>query len=250
MDPKHSAPDHAPARRRWTVLECALLAGLVINVAGLVGLQVDSPWAEVDAGPVLATGAVGFPTVAVRNLSVSEAAWARLHGAVLTDRLEQGAVAAARAQASASAEDAGAAAAGLLGHPSPRADGLVQGDWGGPSAGLAMALALVDAADGSQGDLEPAGLEVAATGAVHRDGSLGSVGGLEHKLAGVADRGGDVLLVEASTLGAAGVPEGIHQQVRVVAVDSLQEAVGWLCAAGAADQICDQVGRDVVVASR
>ncbi len=68
-------------------------------------------------------------------------------------------------------------------------------DIGGPSAGLAFALAMID--ELSPGDLT--GLqEVAVTGTISLDGSVGAIGGLTQKVSAVQQNGIKVFLVPAS----------------------------------------------------
>lgn len=69
------------------------------------------------------------------------------------------------------------------------------GDIGGPSAGLAFTLALID-------ELSPGELtgdrDVAVTGTISLDGSVGAIGGLVQKVSAVRQNGFDVFLVPAS----------------------------------------------------
>ena len=68
-------------------------------------------------------------------------------------------------------------------------------DIGGPSAGLAFTLALID--ELSPGDLTGP-QEVAVTGTISLDGSVGSIGGLTQKVSTVHQNGIKVFLVPAS----------------------------------------------------
>lgn len=70
------------------------------------------------------------------------------------------------------------------------------GGVGGPSAGLAYTLALLDLL--TPGDLT-GGLDVAVTGTIDRDGNVGPIGGLEHKAIGARRDGYDVFFVPASS---------------------------------------------------
>jgi Lon-like protease len=69
------------------------------------------------------------------------------------------------------------------------------GDIGGPSAGLAFTLALIDQL--SPGQLT-GGRNVAVTGTIALDGSVGAIGGLAQKVSAVHQNGVDVFLVPAS----------------------------------------------------
>ena len=66
---------------------------------------------------------------------------------------------------------------------------------GGPSAGLAFTLTLID--ELSEGDLT-GGIDVAVTGEIGVDGSVGAIGGLPQKVSAVKQVGVDHFLVPAS----------------------------------------------------
>ncbi len=90
---------------------------------------------------------------------------------------------------------------------------------GGPSAGLSMSLAIVDLL--TPGELT-GGTVVAATGTIDADGSVGDVGGVKQKTAGVRSAGAKLFLV----------PPGEAQEARaragklpVVAVRNLSDAI-------------------------
>lgn len=97
------------------------------------------------------------------------------------------------------------------------------GNVGGPSAGLALTLSLMD-------QLSPKGLtrghDIAVTGTVQLDGSVGQIGGIRQKTHAVVRSGADVFLV----------PEGNYEeakeiagdQVRVIAVTSIEDALAKL----------------------
>jgi PDZ domain-containing protein len=68
-------------------------------------------------------------------------------------------------------------------------------DIGGPSAGLAFTLALID--ELSPGDMT-GGRNIAVTGTISLDGSVGAIGGLPQKVSAVHQNGIDVFLVPAS----------------------------------------------------
>jgi Lon-like protease len=100
---------------------------------------------------------------------------------------------------------------------------------GGPSAGLAFTLAIVD--DLTPGSLT-GGKRVAVTGTISPDGRVGPVGGVEQKA--ITARTNDVALmivpsseVEDARKGADGV--------KVVGVDTLDEALAALQRAGGAE---------------
>lgn len=68
---------------------------------------------------------------------------------------------------------------------------------GGPSAGLAFTLALVD--ELTEGDLTP-GRDVAVTGTIRLDGTVGPIGGLEQKVSAVHQHGVEVFLIPAEQI--------------------------------------------------
>jgi Lon-like protease len=100
------------------------------------------------------------------------------------------------------------------------------GDVGGPSAGLAFTLAIID--DLTPGDLT-GGADVAVTGTISSDGTVGPVGGTGQKAAAVRAKGYDVFLVPTDDYEAARQHAG---DVDVIAVDSLDEALAALADQG------------------
>ncbi len=91
---------------------------------------------------------------------------------------------------------------------------------GGPSAGLAFTLSVIDALT-----LEPltGNLDVAATGTIHHDGTVGPIGGVPQKAHSTVRAGTDLFLVPASQADeAAAVAE---PSVTVVGVENLEEAL-------------------------
>jgi PDZ domain-containing protein len=96
------------------------------------------------------------------------------------------------------------------------------GDVGGPSAGLAFTLAIID--DLTPGDLT-GGADVAVTGTINSDGTVGPVGGTGQKAAAVRAQGYDVFLVPSDDYEAARRHAG---DVDVIAVDTLDEALAAL----------------------
>ncbi|MEY2474935.1 MAG: Lon-like protease [Actinomycetota bacterium] len=95
---------------------------------------------------------------------------------------------------------------------------------GGPSAGLAMALELVDLL--SPGDLT-GGHRVAVSGALAPDGRVEAVGGIRFKAAAARRAGAEVLLVP---VGAAREASLYAVGVRVVSVASFADALATLAA--------------------
>jgi PDZ domain-containing protein len=98
---------------------------------------------------------------------------------------------------------------------------------GGPSAGLAFTLTLID--ELTPGELTGGG-SVAVTGTIELDGSVGAIGGLRQKASAVAQAGVDVFLVPAAQgeadIEAARVAGG--EGLRIIPVATLEEAVAAL----------------------
>lgn len=105
------------------------------------------------------------------------------------------------------------------------------GDIGGPSAGLAFTLALID-------ELSPGALtgdeNVAVTGTINLNGEVGAIGGLAQKVSAVHQRGVRVFLVPASQ-SELKTPEGRQLledagrgEVEIVPVATLDEALAAL----------------------
>lgn len=93
---------------------------------------------------------------------------------------------------------------------------------GGPSAGLMFALGIYDVlTPGSLTD----GRTIAGTGTIDPEGQVGPIGGIQQKLVGAQDDGAELFLVPgencAEALGGAYDPE----QLRLVRVDTLSEAI-------------------------
>jgi PDZ domain-containing secreted protein/Zn-dependent protease/CBS domain-containing protein len=96
-------------------------------------------------------------------------------------------------------------------------------DVGGPSAGLAYALAITDMLDPGDGARSRA---VAATGSIADDGTVGVVGGIQEKAIAAREAGADVFLVPAEEL--TSVDE---EELEVRGVENLDQALQLLAAA-------------------
>ena len=98
------------------------------------------------------------------------------------------------------------------------------GSIGGPSAGLAFTLTLID--ELTPGELTGGG-RVAVTGTIELDGTVGAIGGLRQKASAVAQTGVDVFIVPAaqsdSDLEAARAAGG--GDVEIIPVATLEEAI-------------------------
>jgi PDZ domain-containing protein len=100
-------------------------------------------------------------------------------------------------------------------------------DIGGPSAGLAFALALLD--ELTSGNLMGAS-HVVATGTISEDGSVGAIGALEQKAVAVEASGADLFLVPAgqSASEMKRARQVVGSQVEIVQVATLDEALAAL----------------------
>jgi len=104
-------------------------------------------------------------------------------------------------------------------------------DIGGPSAGLAFTLALLD--ELTKGNLMGRG-RVVATGTMNEDAAVGAIGALEQKAVAVRDAGGTLFLVPASQTNdeVAAARAAAGSGVKIVKVATLDEALKALRANG------------------
>lgn len=100
-------------------------------------------------------------------------------------------------------------------------------DIGGPSAGLAFALALLD--ELTSGNLMGTS-QVVATGTISNDGSVGAIGALEQKAVAVKESGADLFLVPAgqSDDEMKRARKAAGSGVKIVQVETLDEALAAL----------------------
>jgi Lon-like protease len=101
------------------------------------------------------------------------------------------------------------------------------GPIGGPSAGLAFTLTILD--ELTPGDLA-GGKKVAATGTIAGDGTVGPIGGIAQKTITVSRAGADVFLVPADEYNEAVAHAGKH--LRVIKVAKLEDALNVLRSLG------------------
>ncbi len=101
------------------------------------------------------------------------------------------------------------------------------GSVGGPSAGLAFSLGIIDVL--TPGELT-GGLDVAVTGTIDRDGNVGTVGGVVQKTAVVTGAGYDVFLVPRDEVDDVRARAG--DDLQVIPVDTLDEALDALASLG------------------
>jgi PDZ domain-containing protein len=93
------------------------------------------------------------------------------------------------------------------------------GQIGGPSAGLAFALDIIDELGPTDIDQ---GEKVVATGEIGLDGQVGEIGGIKQKTFGARDAGADVFLVpDANAAAAREYADGL----RIIPVSNLDEAL-------------------------
>jgi len=101
------------------------------------------------------------------------------------------------------------------------------GNVGGPSAGLAFTLAVLDVL--TPGELT-GGLDIAVTGTIDGAGNVGTVGGVRQKTAAAIAEGYDVFLVPSEEFQEA--RERAGDALEVIAVDTLGDALDALASLG------------------
>ena len=102
---------------------------------------------------------------------------------------------------------------------------------GGPSAGLAFTLSLID--ELSPGSLT-GGVEVAATGTIAETGAVGAIGALRQKAVAVREAGAEVFLVPASQDPGelAEIRAALGESLQLIEVATIREALEVLAALG------------------
>jgi len=103
------------------------------------------------------------------------------------------------------------------------------GSIGGPSAGLAFTLTLID--ELTPGELTGGG-RVAVTGTIELDGSVGRIGGLAQKASAVAQTGVDLFIVPAGQADLEAAREVVGDAVEIVPVATVDEAIEVLASHG------------------
>lgn len=101
--------------------------------------------------------------------------------------------------------------------------GFDTGDIGGPSAGLALTLSLIDKL--SPEDIS-GGRTIAVTGSILADGSVGPIGGIRQKVVAVQDAGLDYFLVPVANADEA--RSAARGDLEIVPVESLTDALDKL----------------------
>lgn len=107
---------------------------------------------------------------------------------------------------------------------------------GGPSAGLALTLTVLDIL--TEGELT-AGLDIATTGTIDPLGNIGPIGGIEQKSHAVLRSGVDLFLVPSNDLESALAVIG--DRIEVVGVDTLDQALDALEERGADTSAIDRL---------
>lgn len=104
--------------------------------------------------------------------------------------------------------------------------GIDSGSIGGPSAGLAFTLTLIDLL--TEGELT-GGNRVAVTGTISGSGNVGNVGGVAQKAAAAEARGAVMFIVPVESVDAA---ESTTDSLPIVGVSTLEEALAALATLG------------------
>jgi PDZ domain-containing protein len=103
---------------------------------------------------------------------------------------------------------------------------------GGPSAGMMFALGMIDTL--TPGELN-GGADIAGTGTITADGTVGPIGGIRQKLWGAEGAGADYFLAPSENC--AEVVGHVPDRLRVFSVATLDEAVDALDAISAGDDL-------------
>ena len=189
-----------------------------------------SPAADVlERGDVI-VGIEGVPVGHLKDLAGVLASRSAGQTVVLdVEQADDGSVEAVEVELIQSPDDAGRALIGVevreridIGELPVEID-IDSGSIGGPSAGLALTLGIIDLL--TPGELT-GGQQVVATGTILFDGSVGAVGEVDQKTIAAERAGIDLLLVPSSNLNDA--LDHVGGVMRVVGVETLQEALAAL----------------------
>ncbi|SER59170.1 Lon protease [Corynebacterium cystitidis DSM 20524] len=105
-------------------------------------------------------------------------------------------------------------------------------DIGGPSAGMIFSLAVIDKL--SPGQLN-GGKFVAGTGTISEDGTVGAVGGIQHKVAAADDEGAELFLAPADNCAEA--LRADTDDLVIAKVDTLDDAIAAMDAFAAGEDV-------------
>ena len=193
----------------------------------------DAPAAEVlERGDVI----VGIDGVTVGELKdLAEVLASRSEGQTVVldvERADSGSVESVTLELIAAPDDANRALIGVSARERidvgelPVEVTIDSGKIGGPSAGLALTIGIIDLL--TPGELT-GGRQVAATGTIAFDGTVGAIGEVDQKAIAAGRAGVDLLLVP--TLNLSDALDHVGDDMQVVGVASLQEALDALAAA-------------------
>ena len=115
-----------------------------------------------------------------------------------------------------------------LGYRLPVTTSITSDQIGGPSAGLAFTLTLLD--ELTPGDIT-GGKKIAATGSINLDGTVGNIGGLHQKTVAVKNAGASYFLVPADLVEEA-EKEAKGSSLKIIGVKTVDEALAVLAALG------------------
>ena len=217
-------------------------------VAALIAVAQDGSTASLTPGPVpdltvaaasivnpAGTGRFYATTVNAHQLSWVGAVWCAVRSSCTqlpVDTSSTGSASANSRMAQAHT-DAAPAAKDLAGiyarRPAPTID---LGQVAGPSAGLMLTLAELDAM--TDGDLT-AGLRAAGTGTITPSGTVGPIGGITVKMAGAHAAGAQLFLAQQAQVS---IARGTQPGLDVQGVATVTDAITLLCARGATDAVC------------
>jgi PDZ domain-containing protein len=161
----------------------------------------------------------------------------RSPGDVVPVTFERGDDPAQTADVTLTAADDGRTILGIVPNPSPPTDisfsfpidvQIDSGQVGGPSAGLAFTLALLD--ELTPGDLN-GGATVAATGTIDTSGNVGEIGGIRQKVVAVKRSGATLFLVPKS-LESIAAAEAAGSSLEVRGVETIDDALAVLAEHG------------------
>lgn len=129
-------------------------------------------------------------------------------------------------------EDGGTPLLGILvqdGFDFPIDVSIELGEVGGPSAGLIFSLATIDLLE--EGDLT-LGQNVAGTGTMAADGTVGAIGGVRQKVHAAVDIDADYFLAPEANCAEA-LSASVADEIPIYAIADLDEALATIAAAGA-----------------
>ena len=242
---------------RWRVgIVAAFL--LVSGATRSAPYAVVTPGVAVDLMAAVSSGAIGAVdpsfgrggtflamTIEASATTYASATWCDLKNVVKRASCDlypldiSGSNATSEADAMAASQRAADAEATRLAGPAPAypsGSTAAMGAVAGSSAGLMLALAMLDAR--TTGDLT-GGARVAGTGTLGPGGAVQPIGGITHKVAVAAAARASVFFAPSSQAPeAAAAARALGAAMTVVPVASTDAALGWLCAHGGVSTAC------------